>query len=66
MWADVAMLNRVVPSDLIEKVKFEQRLERDEEQQQLEGRANTKAVSAWQRGWWGQMGVSDGGEQSER
>lgn len=31
MWADVAMLNRVVPSDLIEKVKFEQRLERDEE-----------------------------------
>lgn len=60
-WAGGAILNRMVPLGLIEKVKLEQRLERGEEYLQGEGRDSTEAVGACQSGWSCQMGVSDGG-----
>ena len=52
-----------MPFGLIEKVKLEQRFERGEENLQGEGRDSTEAVSACQRGWSCQMGVSNGGNE---
>lgn len=62
IWVSVVILNRVVPLDLIKQVKFEQRLEKGDKQPQREGRASPEVVSAVQRGWWYQMGVSEEGE----
>ena len=58
-WAGGAILNRMVPLGLIERVKLEQRLERGEEYLQGEGGDSTKAIGACQSGWSCQMGVSD-------
>ena len=61
-WGGGAILNRMVPLGLIERVKLEQRLQRGEEYLQGEGGDSTKAIGACQSGWscqgsewWGKL-----------